>query len=406
MKTLVEYLLESSEAQRELKTYDEAAEYFKEKYGDEDRWPIDADALKRAYEKAKSKHKLPVILLKEGGWCLRRWIQVDIETLNDLNLDEKKAEDVLDRGNKTNKFRFFRGFRNGSIAKEFPSSSEMEIILAVSLSARAADKNMTERDLVEMISFALTGKDHVDDKDEKTIAKYMDYFSTRCGGLDGSIDFDRIRDITNGAQIEKNSYRYRKLFNKEVKVRSEYTANGMKPANNTPKTDIVGVDKSGKITERISIKKASGAQAMSGVLNETKMTILAYGHYLSDEDRNELDKIFAIDWSGRDSTRNKAITEKFVSILKKRENKDFVKAILKEALTGAAKFGKDSPAYPDKMLTWDDNMVHMEDVDDYVEKLYKYTMKDVAGVFTINHKTSRNNTNAALRIDIPSINKL
>lgn len=412
MKTLVEYLLESSEAQRELKTYDEAAEYFKEKYGDEDRWPIDAKALKRAYDKVKSDEnpdgKPAVILLKNGRWNVRRWVQFDIDTLESLKIDPKKANDnILDRGGHTNKFNFYGGFHNGSGVKDFPSSSEMEIIIATSLTMKGLKKDPSEEELKKAISFALCGKDDAtDQKTKKLLAQYMDYFKARYKSSTGDISFDDIKGLTKGYDVEPG-VRYRKLQNREATVRDEYNKNKVgADANRTPKTDIVGVSEDGETVDPISLKKESGAQAMSGSRNETSMTLKAYEDLLSEEDRAKLDEILKKDWEGANTDRNKDMTKVLTDILKKPENKKFMLAILKESLTGEAKFGYESDACPERVLSWGDGSAHVDDIDDYVAQLYNYVMDgNIESVFKINQKTS-GKTNAALRIGLPSINKL
>ena len=145
--------------------------------------------------------------------------------------------------------------------------------------------------------------------------------------------------------------------------------------NNTPKTDLIS--ENGKY--KISLKKAGGSQPMSGSYNESKATILAAAKdaKLSEQEYAELESILETPWmklkgnqkgiskqknSGDEETRKQIESyEKNVKEVKEYlnsklvNNKEFMKALLMEAMSGNHKFGKDSDSASNCVFVWSEN---------------------------------------------------
>ena len=195
-----------------------------------------------------------------------------------------------------------------------------------------------------------------------------------------------------------------KLGNVKGSVTSEwiklglYKESGTAP-NNTPKTDIIG----GKF--HISVKEGTGARLMSGAVNESIATIRAAIKSLDNAELNkEVNDIFAklksvgtrarlsssdvtvggvkkkykgVDYTNADLTddERKVLT---IEELKKEFNEFVAKinsdhsikeAIIREALTGAVKFGENSESCANYILTWDaDGTCHLYTIDEFYAK--------------------------------------
>lgn len=176
----------------------------------------------------------------------------------------------------------------------------------------------------------------------------------------------------------KSAGSLRKLPNSEAEVTQEWIELGRykefdATPNNTPKTDIISDN--GKF--RISVKESTGARLMSGAMSETMATLLAAA---TDKDRekllNLLDSLIGLKTraringttksvlnrlKGKDSSddpdeaaiiRINAIKTEIDNMLKSISS-EMRNAILIEAASGAVKFGKDSPACANYILTWD-----------------------------------------------------
>lgn len=174
-----------------------------------------------------------------------------------------------------------------------------------------------------------------------------------------------------------------------------YKESGSTP-NNTPKTDILG----GKF--HISVKEGSGARLMSGAVNESIATIRAAIESLNDADLNkEVNDLFnklksvgtrarlssadltvgaikkkykGISYSNDDldEDERKVLTIEELKIefnefvAKVNSNKDIREAIIREALTGTVKFGKDSTSCANYILTWEnDGTCHLYTIDEF-----------------------------------------
>lgn len=176
--------------------------------------------------------------------------------------------------------------------------------------------------------------------------------------------------------------------------------NYKKHPNSTPKADLIS-NKGAKL----SLKKSTGAQAMSGGINETMATLMTYSYLLDDNNQKKLESLFVddngndIDWSGRNSERNKKLNEILKDIFGNKEaNKKFIIAVLTESIAGSAKFGKESKGTATDILTWTpDGKIIKDDVKTYICKIFNNISKDSV---TINHKSS-GSTWACMRLYLP-----
>ena len=173
-----------------------------------------------------------------------------------------------------------------------------------------------------------------------------------------------------------------------------------KKPNTTPKTDIIVSSKNGV---KISVKEESGARLMSGAINETIATI----RVAIRESKNKAlidfaDGIFE-KLKGRETRgRIKGTTASILKKLGLREDPntepedeseriiwgieqakrelaalieeikkfpDVYRALLHEAITGDVKFGKNSPAAANYILTWNaKGECGVYDIDSYIDK--------------------------------------
>lgn len=333
------------------------------------------------------------------------------------NMHYFTVEDTKDREIITFKF---KGTGNTSTEGVFPSSTDMEMVLAYAFNhdifGSDVDGNLS--------AVGIT----------KSKDKYEPYYEANKEWLAPLANHIRrklkvLEDISSDATL-------RKLPNKEVSKSDSWGG-----SDNTPKTDIITSDGKAKL----SVKNASGAQAMSGALDESQSTIMAVlrrelqnlnknkdlankiktALQLTVEDGEVLDNavdrvLFSvkdIDDISPDSlgwTRTvkkellsnnnqqkirKDIHAKLAKIFDTLLNADdnFKKAVVRESLLGEIKFGGDSIAVPNCMLTWEigKKTCIIQTVDEYIDKVYNKVKS------TINFKGSEETTYTALRLSLP-----
>lgn len=260
----------------------------------------------------------------------------------------------------------------------------------------------------------------------KSLGKYEKTVSKK--GLDPDKVCENIYSCLCSVQLLSPGDRLEKL-DKSPDVTQEWVELGLyneKRPNATPKTDII---RNNRGNCRISVKEASGARLMSGAVNETIATIrAAIENSGNTELKDFADSIFA-KLTGENvelRARIKGSTTEILKKLKLRENPDeepededeakiwrieqaknelnalieklkdknafpgVFDAILKEAITGEVKFGKNSPACADYVLLWDSKgNVDIYTTDDYIQKFgseyriystYKSSSNKVKGV--------------------------
>lgn len=195
------------------------------------------------------------------------------------------------------------------------------------------------------------------------------------------------------------------------------TKNG-KRIDKTPKSDLMTFKyKDGifELSETLSVKDSSGAQAMSGNFSEAFNTIFSHSEdnnektIMSDEARQILISLFKdeagneIDWNGVDKDRNEKLTETFRKLFDNKEsNEKLIVAILAEAITGVNKFNKGAKSVPDSILTVAKNgKLIVDDVTTYIFRVYQQLN---AKSFRICQKSEdlTKNSRAVFRINLPT----
>lgn len=392
MISLKEFILESSYNRRILNTVDEVVEFFNLDKNDDETIQLIEKFFDNAPEKKDGSKVSPFVAEYNSrkSWCFRRWCQ-----------NNPHVEDVVDKFKDKVKDKYkFKDYHNTNLEKidGFPSSSEQEYLVAMSLNIKALSKDKAiDDDIInKSLYYALFGEElkngeKIDDKKKAVFDKYMDYYKQHN---------KFINEWPENVDVKEND-----LYTKCLptgKVSDDWSDYGA--YNNTPKTDIIS--KSGN---KISLKQCGGAQAMSGGFNETMATLLSYEDLLSDDkDKESLHSLFfnkdgsVKDWKGKDSERNKDLDEVIQTIFKKKENKKFIIAVLSESMTGDTKFGKDSDSVPNQVISWDlKNELIQDDINDYIYNAYKEISEGVKKKsFTISHKSS-GKAWSVLRIFLP-----
>lgn len=236
----------------------------------------------------------------------------------------------------------------------------------------------------------------------KSLGKYTDFVAKK--GLNPQEVCENIYKCIIEANILSPDDELAKLENSPDTTQEWYDL-GMytKKPNTTPKTDIIS-DKKGLC--KISVKEESGARLMSGAVNETIATIRAAVN--NSGNKEVQDFVNEIVNELKDKKTRGRITGTTKNILKKlslRTDKevppedesekiiweieqakeklaaliehlkkfpDVYHALLKEAITGEVKFGKNNPACANYILTWDNKgKCYIYTTDDYIEKFGK-----------------------------------
>lgn len=314
---------------------------------------------------------------------------------NNREIKQRPEPLVANYGNKPKNFAFRRWVKD--VISDPSNDIELKQIIPDSKFHNTNLKGngyvLTAQDVEDVISIAYNNINGIEVllKEAETKADIiMAYY------LENKETYDAI-----ASKITKGTSCIKKMPNKDsvssiwLKL-GEYAETGGKP-NNTPKTDIISNDN--KI--RISIKKARGAQLMSGGYNETLATIktamLNCGY--SQKQINEDPVIIALTSSSetwkstkinsgikylKDTEESKLTPEELQlkqMIMSGSENNtliktlieklppDVQKAIIREAITGENKFGEKSSSCATSVLVWDEknpeNSIFM-DADDYV----------------------------------------
>lgn len=182
--------------------------------------------------------------------------------------------------------------------------------------------------------------------------------------------------------------------------------------NRTPKTDLISTDKKVKI----SLKKSTGAQLMSGGYCESKATIYSAIDEIQDEDdKKELLEVMGIPWADfrqskmsvaeRRKQNDKDIfkfddihrnADKVINKMCSKYSK-FKEKILIEATTGNIKFGKNSDQSANYVLLWNDVNLNENKFLDAQKYAIESARKNVK--IYINYKSAGKNSWGALRIE-------
>lgn len=318
----------------------------------------------------------------KNKFALRRWVYNKTDKWEEM----RKLNGVTDRdpidGNRFLLYKHtracktgFNGFHNTSLkedgvygTKEM-SAQDFETVIATYYNYRYCNESNTEHDKNITVDFIMSDLNCSKGKAEEVLSYINDErkaIDFNCDNLAAFLDgkgHGRLMKLVGSRN--STSFAWRKLGNFTSK----------KPMS-TPKTDLITED--GKI--RISVKKAGGAQAMSGAQCESvatlKTALMMYINEVGDTQearmlRGELDTFLSREWGKYKSnkTRKQLVQENneyilaedneminpFNDWIKKNviSNKIFKKHLLFEALTGKCKFlpcNIDTVENPDKLI--------------------------------------------------------
>lgn len=349
------------------------------------------------------------------NWALRRWTEGSTkEFINKYKwlLEENKGD-----------YKKFSNYHNTTLGSETPTATEYEIIIATGLNIACHNEDVSEESYEKWLRASLNPDDKKSNIVDTVIERFMSFYSQ---------EEDFLKNIVKVAGqdpiLKDSNLIFRKINVGKLSKLWENTN-----ANKTSKTDIAGYsdeDKDNPII-KFSIKKSSGAQAMSGAKWESLCTLQSCWNTLQtsgvltnpDNSKEKIEDLINLfnskEWLGNDKKRNDDLKYKLYEVLKNIDDKDvrlFVYSILVEAITGGDKFKDNDEGVPNAVLSWD-NSIYIHNIDEYVNGLYNYIYsgsnddiaKKIGEIFTINHKNSTtniDNRHAAFRVNLPNISKI
>lgn len=366
MKSLIQYILEATNDN--LQTFAIDFEYFKE-YAERNKI-LDGDIIyvgnkrkniyitlsevEQLYDYAKEYNKsCPIVVSykrKPGHFVFRRWVA----SLNDMfsNIDL-----LSDKGAP------YDGLHNTSLKEDgkwFPNAEDYESIIAFAYNKKH-DLFKTDPDNILYV----TGQEPVSDSKAEQL---MSFYVANVDIIDAIVDM-----------LPDNCGRMKKLYNTD-KVTSEWIELGHYKEDNAkpsivPKTDII-CEK-----HRISVKEAGGSQLMSGYEQESRATMTWAAKQIGDKQLiDKVESLFSVPWlrninsAKEENERNEAKShnkELTATIKELWKNKQFKHLVIKEALTGAVKFG-DGDKTADCVFVWDEVNPHnskLYTIDEYIKHI-------------------------------------
>lgn len=390
MRTLKQFILEADNAKYILKTPKDAFEFFGVE-PDSDAGKLISYMYSIAPENPDTEtgYSSPFVgnYNSKTGFACRRWVKDNAALIEYMEKNNISFETAFPK-------KSFKDYHNTTLEKidGFPTSADEEIFIAMSINVKSIGDDKSE----EAMKYALFGDENkkLSDKEQHVFDKFYKYYTDHKSSIDSRAeDFD----------VEPGDL-FTKCTNAAVKddIQDTWKDDGdyTKYPDYTPKTDIIS--KNGR---KISVKKSDGAQAMSGGMNETAATLMTYSYLLDDETKKKINSLFKdddgnpIDWNGKNDERNKKLNATIKDIFRNKEaNKQFIIAVLTEALTGAGKFGEDSDGVSTEMLTWStDGKLIVDDIETYIYRTYKNLSENSV---TINHKSS-GHTWTVMRMYLP-----
>lgn len=399
MKSLIQFIKESLVNERLnasdyllLDTYDKAKDYFNKHYYNKDnplektKFGISLEDIEYIYIIAK-KYKKPAPFVGRYGsekvFVMRRWVYSKLDEWKKLSKNDKIQPDWF-----WTKIRgVYAGPHNTSLKEDGsynPSAEDMEAIIAFAVNTKLDEK----LDSVQNIKFCANNKSKKQTQKEENMLNYYadekEIFIDFCADKIVKYVGDKLHKLpseneTTSGWKEKGSYQKGQIPNK------------------TPKTDLI----SSNGNYKISLKKANGAQLMSGAFNEAKATILfaAQECKLSEKEYKELENLLKYPWASlrdyqngirelRRDEKNKELIDGYEDAIKpinnylkdlinpesKNYKKEFFRALLIEAISGNYKFGKSSPSAANCVLVWSENRsdnIFYPKIEDYVDFLIK-----------------------------------
>ena len=377
--------------------------------------------LKKVFDYATThKKKSPVVIYYANNktFVFRRWVGNEC-------YEYFENFDIVNGGVGTP----YKGLHDTKLKEDgfwTPEAADFEPLIVyahnISILSTSSKKNLSLDESVAEMAFAASIS-----KSNAKVKLLLDYYNDNVTYINGMAknlprDDGKFRKLGKENSVTPTWLEYGE-FNERSSVRRSDGTPRAPRADNTPKTDIISENSK----YRISLKKASGSQLMSGKACESLATIktavlATYPKYPEDENARALiDYLFndpddpgKKDWGGNISahdenyadkrlkmqTRNKSMTAKIVKFINDVEDDKspkFKKNIMMEAATGATKFGPGSDATANSVLIWDEKTGTSEfkDIGAFVDEHVK------KAEFIISLKTAgRDITFTALRISI------
>lgn len=339
--------------------------------------------LKYVYDYAnENKMPCPVIVDykgKSGDFVFRRWVaklNSDPHVFEHIDLNSQKGKP-------------YQGLHNTNMKEDghwFPTAEDMESVIAFAYNKRCGIFNSD----VDNIIYVTGKKAETNSKSQQL----MEYYVGNQEDIDPIVDV--MISVLGEGKTEKDAF---KKLESGSPVRGEWTSMGEfnergARVNKTPKTDIHTA--SGK---RLSLKKAGGAQLMSGFECESLATMMFAAIETEGKDSELISQIKSLfddyDWGrgintkdaekrGSQKATNGEMNKVFAQICK--EHPDFFRALCYEAATGEKKFGKDSRNVPNMILEWsEEGKSSIYTINDYIS--YK-NWQPVIGFKTANDRSS------------------
>lgn len=390
MKSLIQFIKESlvNESASDyllLKTYDDAEKYFTQVVGLKklEDWGLKLKDIERIYDIANEneKHKKPAPFVgrykSNKVFAMRRWVYSKLDEWRKRSGNDKIQPEWF----WTKIHGFYAGPHNTNLKEDgsyIPSAEDMEVIIAFAFNKMLDEKSKEELDDVKNIKFCANDKSKEQTQKEENMLNYYadekDIFLQKCAE-------ELLKYVKD---------KLHKLPSKDEPTSDWENIGAYKDgdsANNTPKTDLISSDRKHKI----SLKKAHGAQLMSGAYNEAKATILfaAQDSNLPEEDYEKLLTLLDKPWAklkGKKGIRElKAegnteiedyetlvgqINTYLKDITENKKFKKFKKALLIEAASGKHKFKKGSDSIANCVFVWGetDNKFYSS-IEDYVDSI-------------------------------------
>lgn len=297
---------------------------------------ISMDEVASMYEYAKENKKpCPIIVnykRKKGHFVFRRWVAILNDDFSNINIIEDSGAP-------------FDGLHNTNLKEDgkwFPNAEDYESIISFAYNKK---HNLFETD-TENITYVTKQEPTADSKAEQL----MYYYVANAEVIDGIVD-----------KLPNDCGKMCKLSNKD-QVTSEweklghYREDGVRP-NTVPKTDILSEK------YNISVKEAGGSQLASGYEQESRATLVWAAEQLGDEEvLKKVNSLFETPWlrninSTKDADKRAEAQDKnrdMTKVIKELwENREFKYLVIKEAMTGAVKFGRSDKA-ANCVFVWDE----------------------------------------------------
>lgn len=391
MKSLIQFIKESlvNESASDyllLKDYKEAENYFNEYPKQIEKFGLTLDDVKHIYDIAAEYNKTAPFVGRYKSnkvFAMRRWVDSKLDEWRERSGNDKIQEEWF----WTKIPGVYAGPHNTNLKEDGsynPSAEDMESVVAFAVN-KMLDSDFDD---VQNIKFCLNNNsDKQTQKEENMLNYYQDEFKfiNNCANVLKQVD-DKLHKLPSK---DKSTGEWENL--------GSYKETGDRP-NNTPKTDLITSD--GKY--KVSLKKDGGSQPMSGAYNEAKATILSAAQdcKLTKEEYNELEQILSTPWTklrgnqkgvsmqktqGDEKTQTlidnaetnvKKVSEYLNNKLK--ENKDFMRALLIEAMSGNHKFGKDSNSAANCVFVWSNNASNNKfyhSIEEYVDHIPQNKLK-------------------------------